>query len=209
MMIIIWSTFVLYLYSIVYFPHTIKALMDTRPENQNSLMAALEALLFVHGDPLEIKKISSVLKAESQDVEAAIATLAGHLETSDRGLMLVRHESRVQLATKPAFSSLVEHLVKDEFEEKLTPAALETLSLIAYLGPISRARVDYLRGVNSSHSVRNLLMRGLVEKTNDPHTSQITAYQVSFDLLKHLGISSIEDLPDYKKYQAGTAEPEA
>lgn len=175
--------------------------MDTQPEKQHSLTAALEALLFAHGDPLEVKKIASVLKAEAEDVEVAIATLAGHLETSDRGLMLTRHESKVQLATKPAFSSFVEHLVKDEFEEKLTPAALETLSLIAYLGPISRARVDYLRGVNSSYSVRNLLMRGLVEKTTDPQTPHITAYQVSFDLLKHLGISSIEDLPDYQKYK--------
>lgn len=175
--------------------------MDEQSHKQDSLTAALEALLFVHGDPLDTKKIASALKAESQDVEQAIATLAGHLENNERGLMLMRHESRVQLVTKPMFSSLVEHLVKDEFEEKLTPAALETLSLVAYLGPISRARVDYLRGVNSSYSVRNLLMRGLVEKTADPQAPHVVAYRVSFDLLKHLGIASIEDLPDYKKYK--------
>lgn len=173
------------------------------------LVAALEALLFVHGDPLEIKKISSVLQADAGDVDRAIATLAGHLEQAGRGLMLVRQESRVQLATKPAFSSLVEHLIKDEFEEKLTPAALETLSLIAYLGPISRARVDYLRGVNSSYSIRNLLMRGLVEKTTDPQSPHITAYRVSFDLLKHLGVASIEDLPDYQKFKSISDESEA
>ncbi|OGM93200.1 SMC-Scp complex subunit ScpB [Candidatus Wolfebacteria bacterium RIFOXYB2_FULL_49_7] len=179
------------------------------PEPAEGLVAALEALLFVHGDPLDVKKISSVLKAEKQDVEQAIATLAGHLEHAERGLMLVRQESRVQLATKPTFASMVEHLVKDEFEEKLTPAALETLSLIAYLGPISRARVDYLRGVNSSYSVRNLLMRGLVEKTSDPQSPHVVAYRVSFDLLKHLGVSSIEDLPDYQKYKAISSEVEA
>lgn len=172
------------------------------------LTAALEALLFVHGDPLEVKKIASVLQADMHDIEGAIATLAGHLEQEGRGLMLVRQETRVQLATKPAFSSLVEHLVKDEFEEKLTPAALETLSLIAYLGPISRSRVDYLRGVNSSYSIRNLLMRGLVEKTSDPQNPHIAAYRVSFDLLKHLGISSIEDLPDYEKFKSVTDESE-
>lgn len=176
---------------------------------QHSLVAALEALLFVHGDPLEIKKIASVLQADTQDIEQAVVTLAGQLEHSERGLMVMRHQSRVQLATKPAFSSLVEYLVKDAFEEKLTPAALETLSLIAYLGPISRARVDYLRGVNSSYSVRNLLMRGLVEKAADPESPHVTAYQVSFDLLKHLGVSSIEDLPDYQKYKSITAESEA
>jgi segregation and condensation protein B len=175
--------------------------METQPEKLHTLTAALEALLFVHGDPLEVTKIASVLRADPQDVEQAITILAGHLEHGERGLMLMRHESKIQLATKPAFSSLVEHLVKDEFEEKLTPAALETLSLIAYLGPISRSRVDYLRGVNSSYSVRNLLMRGLVEKTADPQAPHIAAYRVSFDLLKHLGIASIEDLPDYRKYK--------
>ncbi|AKM78213.1 MAG: Condensin subunit ScpB [Candidatus Wolfebacteria bacterium GW2011_GWE1_48_7] len=175
--------------------------MNTGPDHDHQLVAALEALLFVHGDPLDVKKIASVLKTEASNVEGAIATLAGHLEQEGRGLMLVRQESRVQLATKPAFSSLVEYLVKDAFEENLTPAALETLSLIAYLGPISRARVDYLRGVNSSYSIRNLLMRGLVEKTVDPQSAHVTAYRVSFDLLKHLGVSSIEDLPDYGKYK--------
>ena len=174
--------------------------MATHSEQSQPLVAALEALLFVHGDPLDVKKIASVLKAGEQDIEGAIALLAGHLDQADRGLILVRQESRVQLATKPTFSSLVEHLVKDEFEEKLTPAALETLSLIAYLGPISRSRVDYMRGVNSSYSVRNLLMRGLVEKTTDPQTPHVTAYRVSLDLLKHLGVASIEDLPDYQKY---------
>lgn len=178
-------------------------------DHNHPLVSALEALLFVHGDPLEIKKIVSVLNANEHDVEHAIATLAAQMEHAERGLMLVRHESRVQLVTKPAFTSLVEHLVKDEFEEKLTPAALETLSLIAYLGPISRPRVDYLRGVNSSYSVRNLLMRGLVEKTVDPQSPHIAAYRVSFDLLKHLGVASIEDLPDYQKYKDITSTTEA
>ena len=183
--------------------------MSTPSDQSHPLVAALEALLFVHGDPLEVKKIASVLKTTEQEVEAAISGLIEYLQQAERGLMLVRQESRVQLATKPAFSSLVEYLGKDEFEEKLTPAALETLSLIAYLGPISRARVDYLRGVNSSYSVRNLLMRGLVEKSTDPQTPHVVAYRVSFDLLKHLGVSSIEDLPDYQKYKAITADAEA
>lgn len=182
--------------------------MSTHPEQSQPLVAALEALLFVHGDPLDVKKIASVLKAGEQDIESAIVLLTGHLEHADRGLVLVRQESRIQLATKPIFSSLVEYLVKDEFEEKLTPAALETLSLIAYMGPISRARVDYMRGVNSSYSVRNLLMRGLVEKTADSQTPHVTAYRVSLDLLKHLGVSSIEDLPDYQKYKTISSEVE-
>lgn len=183
--------------------------MHTNLEQQNPLVASLEALLFVHGDPLDIKKIGSVLQADPQAIEAAIVALVAELERAERGLTLVRQGTRVQLATKPAFSSLVEGLIKGEFEEKLTPAALETLSLIAYLGPISRTRIDYLRGVNSSYSVRNLLMRGLIEKTADAQQPHIAAYRASFDLLKFLGIGSIEDLPDYQKYKTITAEAES
>ena len=182
--------------------------MTNDPKQPNTLVAALEALLFVHGDPLDVKKIGVVLQAEPQVIEEAIASLAGQLEHFERGLMLVRQGARVQLATKPTFALLVEGLIKDEFEEKLTPAALETLSLVAYLGPISRPRIDYLRGVNSSYSVRNLLMRGLIEKASDPQQPHSVTYRASFDLLKYLGVGSIEDLPDYQKYKTITAEPE-
>jgi len=72
--------------------------------------------------------------------------------------------------------------------------------LIAYLGPISRAQIDYFRGVNSSFILRNLLMRGLIERVSES-ADRSYSYQISFDLLKHLGISKIEDLPDYLKYR--------
>ena len=176
--------------------------MMSYAEQPSAAVAALEALLFAYGEPLDVKKISALLAAEPAVIETAIVALADQLKQDDRGLLLIQQGSRVQLATKPMFASLVEYLVKDAFEEKLTPAALETLSLVAYLGPISRARVDYLRGVNSSYSIRNLLLRGLIEKTSDPQQPAIAAYQASFDLLKHLGITSIEDLPDYQDYKA-------
>ena len=171
-------------------------------EQPSAAVAALEALLFAYGEPLEVKKIAVLLAVDPTVVETAIAALADQLKRDDRGLLLIQQGPRVQLATKPIFAALVEHLVKDAFEEKLTSAALETLSLVAYLGPISRARVDYLRGVNSSYSIRNLLLRGLIEKTSDPQQPAIVAYQASFDLLKHLGVASIEDLPDYQNYKA-------
>ncbi len=173
-------------------------------EPGHNLIAALEALLFAHGDPLEMKKIASVLGAEISAVAEGVGALHDRLAHEERGLMLVRQDSRVQLVTKPTFAPLVEHLIKDEFEEHLTPAALETLSLIAYLGPISRARIDHVRGVNSSYSVRNLMMRGLIEKATDPQAGHAPAYRISFDLLKHLGIASVEDLPDYHTFKEVT-----
>jgi len=95
----------------------------------------------------------------------------------------------------------MEEFIKDEFREDLTPASLETLSLISYLGPVSRAQIDYYRGVNSSFILRSLLMRGLVERYNDPQRANVYLYQASFDLLKYLGISRVEDLPEYEKFR--------
>lgn len=176
-------------------------------KNQNSISSAVEALLFVYGEPLEVKKISKMLsRPEGKKIsEAEIKEAIGELQkkySENGGLNLITNdtEGKVQLATKPEFAPLIEEFIKDEFKEDLTPASLETLSLIAYLGPISRAQIDYYRGVNSSFILRNLLIRGLIERFNDPHRANVYLYQASFDLLKYLGISKIEDLPEYEKY---------
>jgi segregation and condensation protein B len=90
--------------------------------------------------------------------------------------------------------------VKEELTEDLTPASSETLAIISYLGPISRAKIEYLRGVNSSLILRNLTMRGLIEKVSDDNRSSAFLYRITFDLMKHLGIEKKEDLPDYEKF---------
>lgn len=190
-------------------------------EIKKNITAEVEALLFVYGEPLEVKKISKMLsrlpspegeanggqaKNGNKISETEIKEAIGELQkkySEDGGLNLIINdtEEKVQLATKPEFAPLIEEFIKDEFKEDLTPASLETLSLIAYLGPISRAQIDYYRGVNSSFILRNLLIRGLIERFNDPHRANVYLYQASFDLLKYLGISKIEDLPEYDKFK--------
>jgi len=189
-------------------------------KNQNNISSAIEALLFVYGEELEVKKIAKLLrrdpklqihpndpkKSEINEAEAKNALDELQKKYAEAGgLNLLFSDSpagqKVQLVTKPEFASLMEDFIKDEFKENLTPASLETLSLIAYLGPISRAQIDYYRGVNSSFILRNLLMRGLVERYNDPQRANIYLYQASFDLLKYLGISKVEDLPEYSKFK--------
>ena len=104
--------------------------------------------------------------------------------------------------------------MKEEISEDLTPASLEALSIIAYLGPISRARLEYLRGVNSIVILRSLMIRGLVERFPDPAHPASFMYRGTFDLMKHLGIKEKEGVPDYEKFQellkvfdAPTTEP--
>lgn len=175
-------------------------------QDNRKILGAIEALLFVNGDPLEVKRMAKIIGVSEDEIKAAIKSLEVDYSRAEKGLKLIINGDRIQLVTKPEFANLLEGFIKEEFDENLTPAALETLSLIAFLGPISRPKIDYFRGVNSSYTVRNLLMRGLVERFQDSKNQHIILYRTSFDLLKHLGISKIEELPDYQKYQSLIAE---
>lgn len=177
----------------------------TNGQLNKNLSAVLEAILFVYGEPLEIKRIAKLLKTDEATVKDAIKNLEQEYLTEGRGLKLIFSDppagGKIQLATKPDFAILLEDFIKEEFKETLTPAALETLSLIAYLGPVSRAQVDYYRGVNSSFIVRSLLIRGLIERKTDSKRANAYLYEPSFDLLKYLGISKVEDMPEYEKFK--------
>lgn len=176
-------------------------MMDLQIKNlhtQEEKLAALEAVLFAYGEEMPIGKISSILSIKQDALEELLNLLSKKLEDLDRGIVLVRNKDRVMLATKPYFSELLEEIVKEDLKEDLTPAASETLSLIAYFGPIARSQIDFVRGVNSSFILRNLLMRGLVERK--PGRGGAYEYEVSMDFLKHMGIGRVEDLPEYEQY---------
>ncbi|TSC96548.1 MAG: segregation and condensation protein B [Parcubacteria group bacterium Athens0714_26] len=164
-------------------------------------LAKLEALLFIYGEPIEVKKAVKNLGIAESDFEKVLGQLETKLQEEGRGLTLIKDSGRIQLATKPEMSDLLSNVIKQEFTEDLTPAALETLSIIAYAAPITRADLEYIRGVNSSFILRALLMRGLIERSISPQRANAYIYSVSFDLLRQLGISSADNLPDYKKYR--------
>ncbi len=164
-------------------------------------LASLEALLFIHGEPLAYKKIEAVLSLGKGEGEPLVAELKKRFAADERGLQVIADREKVQLATKPAFNKIVEDFVKEELTEDLTPASLEALAIVAYLGPISRAKLEYLRGVNSIIILRSLMIRGLVERIPDPEHPSGFLYQSTFDFMKHLGITSKGDLPEYQKFQ--------
>ncbi len=170
-------------------------------EIQNKI-PELESLLFHYGDPISVKRIASMLQIKEKECEELVALFQTKLQEDPlRGLMVMKNGEEIQFVTKPEYQHVGGKIVEEEFKEQLTPAALETLSLIAYLGPISRPTVDYIRGVNSSFIVRNLLMRGLVERTQGTERKNTYEYSVTFDFLKHMGIGNISELPEYEKYK--------
>ena len=171
-------------------------------QTKKNLTAALESLLFVYGEPMALKRIAGFLEVKPEDLEEIINSFEIQLKTDEsRGLMMSRVGDQIQLVTKPDFHKLGEKIIKEEVKENLTPASLETLSIVAYNGPIPRSLVDYLRGVNSSYILRNLLVRGLIERYPDPQRPYVYLYNVSFDFLKHLGLAKQEELPEYQKFK--------
>ncbi len=165
------------------------------------LIAKLEALLFIYGEPMDYQKIAKTLKVEEAEARATAKTLAENLKAENRGLFLVEDKEKIQLTTKPDFAGLLESVIKEELHESLTPAALETLAIVTYAGPMPRAELEYIRGVNSSFTLRNLLIRGLVERSLDPKRGNAFLYTASIELVKHLGIGNLEELPDYEKFR--------
>jgi segregation and condensation protein B len=171
-----------------------------------SLESKIEALLFWKGEPVKIKDITKILEADSNDVETALSDLEKSL--SNRGITLTRNEGEVMLYTSPEASDLIQKLTKEELSRDISKAGVEVLSLVIYRGPISKREIDYIRGVNSSYIIRNLMVRGLIERVDRVPSSSGSGqegrsftYQPTFELLAHLGVSKKEDLEDFDAVQ--------
>lgn len=159
------------------------------------LPALLLSLLFYKGEPETYKSLARVLQCEEADVRAAADTLSDRLQGT--GLALVHDEATVELRTSAAASDMITALRKDELSRDLGNAGAETLAIVLYRSPVSRAEIDHIRGVNSSFILRALMMRGLVERIDDPANKRTYRYRPTTETLAHLGITDITNLPDH------------
>jgi len=161
-----------------------------------TLDAQIEAILFFKGEPVAIKKLAELLSSREDTINEALKQLEEKL--IGRGLTLIFNGGEVMLGTTGEASELIEGIKKEELSKDLGKAGLETLSIVLYQGPISRPDIDYIRGVNSSFILRNLMVRGLVDRVANPNDSRGFLYQPTFDLLQYLGVSRVEDLPEFE-----------
>lgn len=159
------------------------------------ISARIEAILFWKAEPVALKKLAQLLQIDLKSVDEGLVALESRLKGS--GLTLVRTDDEAMLGTSKEASALIEGLAKEELTRDLGRAGLETLSIILYQGPISRSNIDYIRGVNSQFILRNLLIRGLIERVEDPKDARVYLYRSSLALLSHLGISKLDELPEY------------
>ena len=163
----------------------------------NGIKSAVESILFVSGKPLKVKDIAKILEQQEFAVQAALDQLVS--DRKDSGVVVLDNNGEYQLSTNSANSTIVKNFLNAELREKLTDATVEVLAIIAYRQPISKAELEAIRGVNSQYSLRNLLMRGLIEKTPNPHDARSFLYQTTTEFLMHLGLNSVKDLPEFEK----------
>ncbi len=157
-----------------------------------TLAHQIEGVLFFKATPVKISQLAKLFSTDEEAVVNAIGELAVSLQ--GRGIALLRTETEVQLATAPALDELIDGMRKDELKRDIGKAGAETLAIVLYRGPIARAEIDRIRGVNSGFILRNLMVRGLIERTTEGrgHTFAITPA-----LLAHLGLGHKTELPNY------------
>jgi len=162
------------------------------------LKSKIESLLFIAGKPLNIKKLSELTGADKKETAAAADELLKEFNEKNSGIKILKNGQEYQMASAPEMSKLVKDYIKDETTGELTKPSLETLTIIAYRQPVTKAELEQIRGVNCSLILRNLLIRGLIESEENKKTKAIN-YSVTFDFLRFLGINEISELPDYEK----------
>ena len=163
--------------------------------SDEALDSALEAVLLVVDEPADEQQLAVAMSQPTERVRAALHRLAEHYTATGRGIDLRRVGEGWRLYTRDAYAPFVERLLLDGQRAKLTRAALETLAVVAYRQPVTRARVAAVRGVNSDGVLRTLLSRGLVDECGiDPHTQGIR-YRTTEMFLERLGLASLAELP--------------
>lgn len=169
----------------------------------SSRAAALEALLFSEGGSVARKKVCSLLAWSEGELRETLSELQQALE--GRGIALVETASELALATSKEQSAVIRKAFEEELSRDIGDAGLEVLAIVLYAGPSTRARIDYIRGVNTASTLRNLLARGLLERVGNPDDAREYLYRPTVELLAHLGIAHMNELPDHDRITAELA----
>ena len=168
----------------------------TGTETGPGLRASLEAILLVADEPVPVVVLAQVLERPRNEVEAELRALAASYVTEGRGFDLREIAGGWRFYTREDCAPLVERFISDGQEVRLTQAALETLAVVAYRQPVSRARVSAVRGVNCDGVMRTLVLRGLTEEAGTDKETGAILYRTTGYFLERLGLASLEDLPD-------------
>ena len=165
-------------------------------ESGGTLSGRIEAILFVAGEPVRIEELAKALNVTVRAVENEVIKLRDEYDFHQRGFTLKRFGHQVQLATRALYASDVVHLLQPVQKQSLTQAAMETLAVVAYKQPVTRAEVEQVRGVKCDYSLQSLMNKELImEVGRKDALGRPILYGTTENFLAHFGLSSLEDLP--------------
>lgn len=161
------------------------------------MLEKIITILYISGEPISINSIAELLQIESKSIEEILPSVENKIK--EIGLLLLKNKDEISIVTDPSQAQIVEGFWKEELKGDLTPATLQVLSIIAYLGNPTRQTISYIRGVQSAQSIRTLSVRGLIKREAEICT-------LTGEALKHLGITKIEELPQYENIRSELLE---
>lgn len=165
----------------------------------NEIKSQIESLLFISAKPTSAKQLAEIIDIEKEkEIREACDVLVEDYKKKSGGIQIIKNGGKYQMVSSPDNAAVVQALIKDETTGELSRPSLETLTIIAYRGPIRKIDLEKIRGVNCSLILRNLLLRGLVE-TKPGAEEDDELYNVSFDFIRFLGINDVSELPDFEK----------
>ena len=165
-------------------------------EAGGTLSGRIEAILFVAGEPVRVEELAKALNVTVRQVENELAKLRDEYDFNQRGFTLKRFGHQVQLATRALYATDVVHLLQPVQKQSLTQAAMETLAVIAYKQPVTRAEVEQVRGVKCDYSVQSLMKKELIMEVGRKETlGRSIVYGTTENFLAHFGLSTLDDLP--------------
>ncbi|MBI1961669.1 MAG: SMC-Scp complex subunit ScpB [Parcubacteria group bacterium] len=164
------------------------------------LQSKIESLLFVSSVPVSVSQLKKFTDAKKGEVAAALNGLAKEYGARKQsGMMLAVSGDRYQLVSHPDNATVVKAFLKSDITGELTGPALETLAIVAYRGPVTKPELEQIRGVNCGLILRNLLIRGLIERKESAGKLLLPRYVVTHEFIRFLGVSSVSKLPEYEK----------
>lgn len=161
-----------------------------------NLASRIESILFVAEEPVETDEIASITGARQQDIHNAVSKLQQSYQSREAGINIITKQDKLQMATNPDNSDVVEIFTDQQIKSDLTDSQLEALSIIAYQAPITKPELEEIRGVNCTRILRNLKKRGLISQ-EEKEEKLVPVFKLSFEAMRHLGIESNEELPNY------------
>ena len=176
---------------------------------QTELQRVIEAILFAAGERVEVSRLAAVLELDETEIMDAADTLANELSFSRRGIRIIKLDNGYQMVSSGEMAEFVTKALETRKPPKLSASQLETLTIIAYYQPATKAMVEQIRGVDSAYSVGALLNKKLIEEAGRLNVpGRPIQYKTTPDFLRTFGISSLDELPPIEKITFGEPLPE-